>query len=71
MVLNKKIWYARQGIYGLSGLEKTNSITFIEISGKPQSGVKIKYFPKAEGLLILKHWNISIRCLVYSKTLHC
>ena len=61
-VTKQEIWHTRQGIYGFSG-EKV-------ISGKPQ-GWKIEYFPQVEDHLIQKHWNISIRCLVYSQILHC
>ena len=31
MSLNKKNWHTRQGIYGLSGLEKMNSIPLLEV----------------------------------------
>ena len=63
----------RQGIYGLSGLEKIKSIAFIELKLLAENsckGWKIEYFPKVEDHLIQKRGNIYIRCLVYSHRLH-
>ena len=63
-----------QGIYGLSGLAKMNSISFLEeisLVENPCEGWKIDCVLKVEGFLIQKHGNISIRCLVYSQRLHC
>ena len=64
----------RQGIYGLSGFEKINSIAFLEVkllAKSPSQGWKIEYFPKVEDHVIQKCGNISIRCLVYNQRLHC
>ena len=49
-VTKQEIWPTRQGIYGLLGLEKINSIAFLEVkilAENPSQGWKIKYFPKA------------------------
>ena len=64
----------RQGIYGLSGLEKINSIAFLEVKLLAENscqGWKIEYFPKDKDHVIKKRGSISIRCLVYSQRLHC
>ena len=68
------MWHIHQGFYGLSGLEKINSIAYLEVkllAENPCQGWKIEYFPKVEDHLIKKRGNISIRCLVYSQRLHC
>ena len=65
----QQICQTRQGIYGLSGLEKLNSIAFLEaklLAENPCKGWKIEYFPKVESFLIQKRGNISIRYSVYS-----
>ena len=70
----QEIWLARQGICGLSSLEKTNSIALLEVkilAENPCQEGKIDYFPKIEGLLTQKSGKTSIRCLVYSQRLHC
>ena len=68
------MWHTRQGIYGLWGPEKIDSIAYLEVkllAENPCQGWKIEYFPKVEDHLIQKRGNISIRCLVYSQRLHC
>ena len=67
-------WPTRQEIYGLSGLEKINSIAFLEAKLLAENlcqRSKIEYFRKVEDHLIQKRGNISIRCLVYSQRFHC
>ena len=61
------------GIYGLSGLEKINTIAFLEVkllAENPCKGWKIECFPRVGGFLIQKRWNIFLRCLVYSQRLY-
>ena len=73
-LLKQEIWNTRQGIYGLSDLEKWNSIAFPEVKLFAENhcqGWKIEYFPKGEDHLIQKRRNISIRCSVYSQRIHC
>ena len=51
----KDIWRTCQEIYGFPGLEKVNSIAFLEeklLAENPCKGLKVEYFPKLEGLLI-------------------
>ena len=75
MKVNKQgIWHRRQGIYGLWGLEKINSVAFLEVQllvENQHKGWIIEYFRKVNGLLIQKRENISIRCLVDSQRIHC
>ena len=71
MRFKQKIWYTRQGNYGLSGLEKI--IAFQEVKLLAENLCqewKSEYFPIVEDHLIQKHWNIAIRCLAYSQRLH-
>ena len=73
-LLKQEIWNTRQGIYGLSDLEKWNSIAFPEVKLFAENhcqGWKIEYFPKFEDHLIEKRGTISIRCSVYSQRIHC
>ena len=61
-------------IYGFWGLEKINSIAFLEIKLFAENGCQgwtTEYFPKVEDHLIKKRGNISTRCLVYSQRLRC
>ena len=54
------MWHTRQGFYGLSGLEKINSIAYLEVkllAENPCQGWKIEYFPEVEDHLI-KNPNI-------------
>ena len=63
----QQIWHTREEIYGLSGLEKINSIAILEMKLLAEDlceGWKIEYFPKVQDQLIQKRGNISIRCLV-------
>ena len=49
------MWHTRQGIYGLSGLEKINNIAYLEVkllAENPCQGWKIEYFPEVEDHLI-------------------
>ena len=74
ILLKQEIWNTCQGIYGLSDLEKWNSIAFPEVKLFAENhcqGWKIEYFPKGEDHLIQKRRNISIRCPVYSQRIHC
>ena len=73
-VTKKETGRTRQKIYVLSGLEKINTIAFLEVkllAENPCKGWKIEYFPKVEDLLIQKRGNISIRCFAYSQRRHC
>ena len=59
---------------GLLGLEKINSVAFLEVKlfvENCHKGRKIEYFRKVKGLLIQKRENISIISLVYSQRLYC
>ena len=70
-VTKQGIWHRYQGIYGLLGLDKINSVAFLEVKlllEKHHKGWKIEYFRKVNGFLIQKRENI---CLVYSQRLHC
>ena len=54
------MWHTPEGIYDFSGLEKINSVTFLELkllAENPYQRWKIEYFPKIENQLIQKTWE--------------
>ena len=74
MSLNKKFGTHVKESMAFHVLKKINSIAFLEVKLLAENschGWKIEYFSKVEDQLIQKRGSISIRCLVYSQSLHC